>query len=116
MADHFFKPVNEELEGEEVGDLHQARSDVYPLGAALRGQIKQFCKKFPADAFGRRTMSFLNRPVVVATMAVRPLPPPAHPPFTEALKPLKHISIWMERPPRAALGGRPLCSGLCGLF
>lgn len=31
---------------------------------------------------------------------------PAHPPFTEALKPLKHISIWMERPPRAALGGR----------
>lgn len=50
-------------------------------------------------------MSFLNRPVV-ATMAVHPLPQPAHPPFTEALKPLKHISIWMERPPRAARGGR----------
>lgn len=59
-------------------------------------------------------MNFLNRPVV-ATMAVRPLPQPAHPPFTEALKPLKHISIWMERPPRAALGGQGALSAQdCG--
>lgn len=98
------------------GDLQQARSDVYPLGAAQSGQIKQFCKKFPADAFGRRNVCFLNRSVV-ATMAVHPLPSQPIPPSRKHLSHLNTLaSGWSDLLGLRWVGGGPLCSGLYGLF
>lgn len=80
---------------------------VFVLGSLPGGPDMATFSTLPADAFGRRPLHFLNQPAA-ATMAVC-WPSPA--PFTEVLKPLKFISIWMERHLRGGRAG-PGCARL----